>query len=376
MRRIGRSQGLRGGTSAVHRRVVVAMSGGVDSSLAAALVKEAGDEAIGVTLKLLSSAPTGYGCCGSPEDSADAKRVGERLGIPHYVVDLADVFERTVIAPFVRDYAELRTPNPCVECNRAVKFGAFLRLAEAWNASAVATGHYARVERGTEGWRLLRARDEAKDQTYFLHSLTQTELTKTLFPVGTLTKPEVRRRAAALGLPTADKAESMEVCFVPGGDYRALVRERAPAAFVPGPIRTGDGRVVGTHAGLASYTLGQRRGLGAGSAAPLYVTGVEAGTNTLLVGPDSDSLRRELEVGRVSWTRAAPAAGTRVLVRARHRGTLVPGTLRPSGDAAWRASLSEPLRAPAPGQSAVFYVDEEVIGGGTILHAGTAAEAT
>lgn len=358
------------------RRVVVAMSGGVDSSLAAALVKEAGDEAIGVTLKLLSAAPTGYGCCGSPEDASDAKRVCERLGIPHYVVDLADVFERAVIAPFVRDYAELRTPNPCVECNRSVKFGAFLRLAEAWNASAVATGHYARVERGPEGWRLLRSFDEAKDQTYFLHSLTQAELAKTLFPVGRLTKPEVRRRAADLGLPTAEKAESMEVCFVPGGDYRALVRERAPEAFVPGPIRTADGKVVGTHEGLASYTLGQRRGLGASSASPLYVTGVEPGSNTLVVGPDAESRRDLLEVGRVSWTRTAPAPGARVLVRARHRGALVPGTLARSGDGLWRVSLCEPLRAPAPGQSAVFYVGEEVIGGGTILRAGTAAEAT
>ena len=351
------------------RRVVVAMSGGVDSSVAAALVAASGAEAFGVTLKLLPGSPTGFGCCGSPEDMADAKRVCATLGIPHYVVDLAEVFERDVIAPFVREYAAARTPNPCVECNRSVKFGAFLRLAEAWQADAVATGHYARVEPDGEGFRLRRAVDEGKDQTYFLHSLGPAELGKVLFPVGELTKAEVRAKARELGLATADKAESQEICFVPGGDYRALLSDRVPEALVPGPVRGADGRVLGRHAGLAAYTLGQRRGLGLSSGARLYVTGMDAATNTLQVGPEEDARRGVLVVGRVSWTRTAPAPKTSVRVRARHRGTLAPAVLFPEPDGRWRAELSEPLHAPAPGQSAVFYDGDAVLGGGIILEA-------
>ncbi|MBI3300387.1 MAG: tRNA 2-thiouridine(34) synthase MnmA [Elusimicrobia bacterium] len=342
------------------------MSGGVDSSVAAALVAESGVEAVGVTLKLLPGSPTGYGCCGSPEDMADAKRVCEKLGISHYVVDLADVFERTVIEPFVSDYAALRTPNPCVECNRSVKFGAFLRLAEAWKAGAVATGHYARVEGRPGERRLLRAADEAKDQTYFLHSLGQAELERSLFPLGALTKPEVRERARALGLHTADKPESMEVCFVPGGDYRALVRERAPAAFAPGAVRSADGKDLGRHEGLPGFTLGQRRGLRLSSPDPLYVTGMDAETNTLVVGGADETLRSRLLVERVSWTSRAPEPDSEVLVRARHRGRLTPARVAAEAGGRWRVELLEPLHAPAPGQAAVFYAADEVLGGGTI----------
>lgn len=348
------------------RRVVVAMSGGVDSSVAAALVAESGAEAIGVTLKLLPGSPTGYGCCGSPEDLADAKRVCERLAISHYVVDLADVFDRTVIEPFVREYAALRTPNPCVECNRSVKFGAFLRLAEAWKASAVATGHYARVESCPDGWRLMRAADDAKDQTYFLHSLGQAELAKTLFPLGGLTKPAVRAVARTLGLHTAEKPESMEVCFVPGGDYRALVKDRAPEAFVPGAVRSADGKDLGRHNGLPAFTIGQRRGLGLSAARPLYVTGLEPSTNTLVVGGVEDTMMTGLAVERISWTRRVPEAGSEVSVRIRHRGRLSAARIFPESGGRWRVSLREPLHAPAPGQSAVFYSAEEVLGGGPI----------
>ena len=347
-------------------RVVVAMSGGVDSSVAAALVAESGAEAFGVTLKLKESAPTGFGCCGSPEDLSDAKRVCETLGISHYVVDMADVFERDVVDLFVKEYAAFRTPNPCVECNRSVKFGALLRLAEAWKADAVATGHYAKVERGASGWVMRRAADEAKDQTYFLHSLTQAELSRARFPLGGLTKPEVRARARALGLATAEKPESQEICFVPGGDYRAFVKERAPEAFVPGPVRTADGRTLGRHAGLASYTLGQRKGLGVAAGRPLYVTGHDAGDNALLVGDVAEAGRTTLTLERVSWTDAAPEAGSSCLVRARHRGRLTPARLVPLDGGRWRAELAEPVHAPAPGQAAVLYCDDVVLGGGTI----------
>lgn len=347
-------------------RVVVAMSGGVDSSVAAALVAESGVEAVGVTLKLMSSAPTGYGCCGSPEDLSDAKRVCETLGISHYVVDMAEVFERDVVDLFVREYAALRTPNPCVECNRSVKFGALMRLAGAWKADAVATGHYAKVEKGRDGWVMRRAADQDKDQTYFLHSLTQAELSRARFPLGNLTKPEVRERARKLGLATAEKPESQEICFVPGGDYRALVKDRAPEAFVPGPVKTSDGRTLGQHTGLASYTLGQRRGLGVAAGKPLYVTGHDAAHNTLVVGDVEAAGRSSLELERVSWTGAAPRAGATVLVRARHRGRLVPATLTPLDGGRWRAELSEPVHAPAPGQAAVLYDGDVVLGGGTI----------
>jgi tRNA-specific 2-thiouridylase len=356
-------------------RVVVAMSGGVDSSVAAALVAESGVEAVGVTLKLLGSAPTGYGCCGSPEDLSDAKRVCEALGISHYVVDMAEVFERDVVDLFVREYAALRTPNPCVECNRSVKFGALMRLAEAWKADAVATGHYAKVERGPEGWVMKRAADEAKDQTYFLHSLTQMELARARFPLGALTKPEVRARARALGLATADKPESQEICFVPGGDYRALVKERAPEAFAPGPVKTADGKILGTHAGLAAYTLGQRKGLGVAAGRPLYVTGHDAGGNALIVGSEAEAGRSALLLERVTWTAEAPAAGAACLVRARHRGRLVPARLTPRPDGGWRVDLAEPVHAPAPGQAAVLYDGDVVLGGGTIAASLAALEA-
>lgn len=347
-------------------RVVVAMSGGVDSSVAAALVAESGAETVGVTLKLMSSAPTGYGCCGSPEDLSDAKRVCETLGISHYVVDMAEVFERDVVDLFVREYAALRTPNPCVECNRSVKFGALMRLAEAWKADAVATGHYAKVEKGLGGWVMRRAADQDKDQTYFLHSLTQVELARARFPLGALTKPEVRERARKLGLATAEKPESQEICFVPGGDYRALVKDRAPEAFVAGPVKTADGKILGQHTGLASYTLGQRRGLGVAAGRPLYVTGHDAAQNTLVVGDVAEAGRSVIELERVSWTGAAPLAGASVLVRARHRGRLVPARLTPLDGGRWRAELSEPVHAPAPGQAAVLYDGDVVLGGGTI----------
>lgn len=347
-------------------RVVVAMSGGVDSSVAAALVRDSGAETLGVTMKLLGSAPTGYGCCGSPEDLADAKRVCERLGIPHYVVDLAEVFERDVVDLFVREYAALRTPNPCVECNRSVKFGALARLAEAWKADAVATGHYARVSEGPAGRVLRRAADEDKDQTYFLHMLTQAELARARFPLGGLTKPQVRETARALGLATAEKPESQEICFVPGGDYRALVRERAPGAFAPGPVKTADGRTLGRHAGLPSYTLGQRKGLGVAAGRPLYVTGHDAGANALLVGEAAEAGRSSLTLERLTWTGAAPASGSRCLVRVRHRGRLVPAALSGPEGSRWRVELAEPVHAPAPGQSAVLYDGDVVLGGGII----------
>ncbi|MEK7384743.1 MAG: tRNA 2-thiouridine(34) synthase MnmA, partial [Elusimicrobiota bacterium] len=265
-------------------RVLAAMSGGVDSSVAAALLVERGFEVVGVTMKLLPRAETGFGCCGSAVDVEDAKRVCDRLAIPHYTADMSDLFESKVIRPYVEAWLSARTPNPCVECNRVVKFGQLLGLAEAWGCAKTATGHYARVEDG----RLLKARDLDKDQTYFLYALTERELSRVDFPVGGLTKPEVREKARALGLRVADKAESMETCFVPGRDVRGFVASRpesaGAAALSVGEIRDTSGRVRGTHKGLASYTVGQRKGLGVSSSVPLYVVRLEPGNNELVVG--------------------------------------------------------------------------------------------
>jgi len=343
-------------------RVVVAMSGGVDSSVAAALVREAGHEAVGVTLKLLPRLDTGFGCCGSPRDVADAAAVCGRLGIPHYVVDLNETFEKRVVAPFVEGYRNARTPNPCVECNRHLKFHTLADLAGAWGASAVATGHYARVEAAGGEFRLLKAADGAKDQTYFLYMLGQPELSRALFPLGGLTKPEVRRRARALGLDTAEKPESFEVCFV-RGDYRDFLAGRGVKG-APGDIRDTSGALVGRHQGLERYTPGQRGGLGVALGRPVYVAAIEPESNTLVVGSREEAQASEVRVAGVCWTRQ-PAFGRPVEVKVRHRSRPAAAVLEPEGEAV-RVRFTEPQFAPAPGQSAVFYEGDEVLGGGIL----------
>ena len=342
-------------------RVLAAMSGGVDSSVAAALLKEQGHEVIGVTMKLLARADTGFGCCGSPADVEDAKRVCERIGIPHYTADMAELFASKVIKPYVDAYQNGRTPNPCVECNRSVKFGHLLSLAEAWGCEKVATGHYARVENG----RLLKAKDERKDQTYFLYSLGERELSRALFPVGELSKDEVRAKARALGLKTADKPESMETCFVPNRDVRGFVAAAAGAGapgLSSGPIRDGAGRELGRHTGLASYTVGQRSGI-SGVAEPLYVTRLDAEENAVVVGGAEATWSRGVTVGAANWTGASPV---RAAVRIRHRHAPAAALVSPLPDGTLRVDFDEPQRAPAPGQAAVFYDGSRVLGGGWI----------
>lgn len=342
------------------KRVLVAMSGGVDSSVAAALVKESGAEAVGVTMKLLGRPETGFGCCGSPADVDDAKRVCERLGIVHYTVDMAKLFEDEVIRPFIAAYAAGRTPNPCVECNRKVKFGHLLGLAEAWGCAAVATGHYARVVNGG----LWKAKDQAKDQTYFLYSLTKKELGKVMFPVGDLSKDEVRAHARKLGLKTADKAESMETCFVPGRDVKGFLSAHGVESK-PGRVVSAQGETLGRHGGYAGMTIGQRKGVGVTSKSPLYVTGLDAETNTIVVGAKDDTYSKGLTATGVSWTGAAPSAPVRVEARIRHRHVPAPALLTPSGATAG-LSFDVPQPAVTPGQAVVFYAGEQVLGGGTI----------
>lgn len=348
-------------------KAVVAMSGGVDSSLAAALMVEQGWDTIGVTLKLLARADTGFGCCGSPVDIDDAKRVCETLGIPHYTLNLSEIFEDKVIKPFIDAYLSSRTPNPCVECNRSLKFGYLLALVNAWGAQCLATGHYARVENS----RLYRAKDGEKDQTYFLYSLTAKELEKTRFPIGELTKTEVRARARALKLKTADKPESQEICFVPRKDYRGFIESRAGAdgaGLSEGPIEDSSGNLLGRHTGLASYTIGQRKGfkLAHTPSQAVYVVDIKTEANTLVVGPSSETFGGRFTAEAVSWASDRPTGPIAASVRIRHRHPPAKAKITPLGPGEVEVEFEEPQRAVTPGQAAVFYRGDEVLGGGTI----------
>lgn len=357
-------------------RVAVAMSGGVDSSVAAALLVQAGHEVVGFTLNLwpgwLPEEGNPHACCGVAA-AEDARAVAQHLGIRHYVLDFRDAFEELVIRPFAEEYARGRTPNPCVACNRRVKFSLLLDRARALGMDVLATGHYARVRRDGDVVRLLRARDTRKDQSYVLYGLTQRELPHVLFPVGELTKAEVREVARGLGLPVADKPESQEICFVPRGHYAEVVARFAPQSLQPGPIYDLHGRRVGTHRGLARYTVGQRRGLGVSAGRPLYVVAVDPGRNAVVVGTEEEVRTREIVVEDVTWTVAAPPEGRlRAEVRVRHGGQLVPAWLEVEG-ATVRVRMDAPQWAPSPGQVACFYRGEEVLGGGTVARVGMAS---
>ena len=353
-------------------RVVVAMSGGVDSSVAAALLRDAGHDVIGVSM-LLASNPAGtvragQGCC-SLEDFRDARRVAERLGIAYYVWNLQDLFRTRVMDVFTEEYLRGRTPNPCMLCNRDLKFDALWRRAGALGAELVATGHYARIVATPDGerYRLLRARDLAKDQSYFLFSLSQAELARTLFPLGDLTKDEVRTVARTLGLGVADKPESQEICFVPSRDYAAFIeRSTSRARLRPGCVVDEAGRTLASHGGIHRFTIGQRRGLGLGGGTPRYVTGIDAASGTVRVGPKAEVVHRGLVAERVHWT-ADPV--DEAAVRIRHRHQPVPARLIRRGASTVEAWFEKPASAVTPGQAAVFYRGDEVVGGGWIAAA-------
>ena len=351
----------------------MAMSGGVDSSVAAALLVERGFEVIGVTMKTFcytGSEPTGKTCCGL-DGIADARRVADHLGIAHYVFDVEEEFTRDVIDDFVHEYAHGRTPNPCVRCNANTKFRDLMRRGVQLECRAIASGHYVRVEHGLDGSRLLRGADANKDQAYFLWGLPPELLPSLLFPLGGLTKPEVRARARDLGLITAEKPESQEICFVPTGDYRDLLKKRLATrhpALEPGNLVNPDGEVVGRHDGFAGFTVGQRRGLGGGFDTPMFVLEVRPETREVVVGPRSALSARGVAVGETNWLAAPPRDGDPVRVQIRHRAAGVEAQVRAVSDGAMELTFSEPQEAVTPGQSAVvFGPGDVVIGGGRIV---------
>ena len=349
----------------MNKSVLIAMSGGVDSSVAAWLLMQEGWLCQGAVMRLLPDA------CGSQKDVQDAGQVAALLGIPFEVLPFQDNFRKDVIDPFVRAYQEGRTPNPCLECNRCLKFGRFLHAAEDRGLHSVATGHYARVEfdsvRGR--WLLKKALDLPKDQSYFLYSLSQYQLGRTLFPLGTLTKQQVREIAEQQGFVNAGKHDSQDICFVPDGDYAGFIQRWTGAPLVPGDFLDLNGQIVGRHRGAVRYTLGQRKGLGLAMGAPVYVCGKDMGANTVTVGPEDVLFSRRVRVENLNWIAIENLSGPlRVKVKLRSRHLEQWAVIQPEEHGVLTV-FDELQRAVTPGQAAVFYDGDSVVGGGTIVAA-------
>ncbi len=358
-------------------RVVVAMSGGVDSSVAAALLVEAGYQVTGVMMRLWAEAPQGEtpgarraqgeNLCCTAEAVGEAQEVASLLGIPFHLVDYEAPFKACVVNYFVAEYSRGRTPNPCLVCNRYLRFGRLLQHARDLGADYLATGHYARLDRAEGRYRLRMGVDPHKDQSYVLYALGQEVLRYVLTPLGALTKPQVRDMARQRRLPVADREESMELCFVGDDDYRRFLREHVPQAVVPGPILDTSGRVVGQHEGLPFYTVGQRRGLGIAAAEPLYVISLEPERNALVVGPAQELGRQSLTASDVCYVAGeAPEGPIPVEAKIRYRATLAAGTWTPLEGGRARVEFVSPLRDITPGQAVVAYQGDEVVGGGII----------
>jgi tRNA-uridine 2-sulfurtransferase len=365
--------------------IAVAMSGGVDSSTVAAMLAQEGASVVGLTLQLwdqtrlagkhgIPEAPKAGRCC-SLDDVYDARRVAEHLGIPYYVVNQEERFEQDVVRPFVSEYLSGRTPIPCSLCNNHLKFDQLLQTARSIGAGRIATGHYAinDYDEARGRWILKRPVDRAKDQTYFLFGLTQAQLARTLFPLGRLTKPEVREAARRRGLALAEKPDSQEICFIPGGDYKQfltayLEEQNEPMPETAGELVASNGEVIGRHEGIFNFTVGQRKGLGVASPSPLYVLNIDPASHRVTVGADAELASRTLRANRLNWIGIpALAAPMRVKAKIRHRHEPAWATLEPTGADEVAATFDEPQRAVTPGQSAVFYDGDEVAGGGWIV---------
>ncbi len=356
-----------------NKRVVVAMSGGVDSSVAAALLVEQGYEVIGMMMRLWSEPGIGSQapvnrCC-TPDQMADARRVADLLDIPFYVVDTQKYFRRTIVQFFIDEHALGRTPNPCIECNRQIRFNWLLNQALALEADFLATGHYARVHHTETGYQLLKGVDEDKDQSYVLHMLTQEQLAHVLFPVGEYTKSAVRELAVRFGLPVASKQESQDLCFLGDGDYRRFLRQYSPEASRPGPILDLNGQELGQHEGLAFYTIGQRKGLGIAVNEPVYVLRKDVQRNALIVGPRTALGQRTLYARDVNWIAGnPPEASIRAAVKIRYKARPMLATITVTGNGRIRADFDQPVYGITPGQAAVFYNNDICLGGGIITN--------
>ncbi|MFH1386387.1 MAG: tRNA 2-thiouridine(34) synthase MnmA [bacterium] len=368
-----------------NKKILVAMSGGVDSSVVAATLKEAGHDVIGVTMSLYCTTNASDRSCCSAEAANDAKKVADKLGIPHYVLNFKADFEKTVIQDFIAEYKAGRTPNPCIRCNQFLKFDHLLAKARELGAEYIATGHYARVGvrgKGIEGSKkiysapyslppnpltLLKGLDSRKDQSYVLYRLTQEQLAQTLFPLGEMTKDEVRKLAKKYKLPVAEKKESQEICFIADDDYGRFLKEKIPAVVKPGDIVDKTGKVVGRHEGIVFYTIGQRKGIGAHRGEPKYVISLDAKNNKVVIGDNDDLLRRELIADQVSFISGEwPAGALEVGAKIRYNSKEAPAVITPLSVGKMKVEFKGPQRAVTPGQSVVFYEGEEVLGGGLI----------
>jgi tRNA-uridine 2-sulfurtransferase len=350
-------------------KVVIAMSGGVDSSVAAALLKQQGYEVVGMMLRLWSEPgkEDSNRCC-TPDSMAQARRVAAELDIPFYVVDAKNFFRKTVVQYFLDGYAAGGTPNPCLICNRSIRWEFLLNHALALGADYLATGHYAQTQKSEDGKiKLLRATDDNKDQSYVLHVLTQEKLKRALFPIGGYLKSEIRRIAESFDLPTAYRADSQDLCFLAGDDYRNFLQRNAPQINYPGDIVSRDGRILGHHNGLANYTIGQRKGLGIASPVPLFVISKSTLNNTIVAGALEELGTLKLEAKDVNWVSGeASSALFRAMVKIRYTARPLPAQVSPLNDGNVEIQFDTPARDVTPGQAAVFYADDEVVGGGLI----------
>lgn len=355
------------------QRVVIAMSGGVDSSVAAALVKRAGYDAVGITLQLYDhgEAIRRKGACCAGQDIHDARAVAARLDMPHYVLDYESRFKESVMDEFVDGYLAGHTPIPCIRCNETVKFRDLLGMARELGAEAMVTGHYIATKAGAEGWEMHRPKDLARDQSYFLFSTTQEQLDFLRFPLAQLEKDDIRDYAAALGLMVADKPDSQDICFVPNGDYAGVIKRLRPDCSLPGDIRHMDGTLLGTHQGVLHYTVGQRRGLGVATGDPIYVVAIDADKREVIVGPREALARARIHLDDVNWLGDGRADALPIRARIRSTGDPAAATLTMTADGSGEIILATPEEGVSPGQACVFYGadDDRVLGGGWIKSA-------